>query len=287
LAVVDKLRVLLVDDEEQDAQEVQVSKSDIDISRCAVTVEEGGEMWHRLRADPSIVTASRLASATGFDRYKSRYAYFEERCKGVSPSLASNPAVQRGILLEPAIVDVLRRFLEPCGWRVLGGCGLFVDREQTHWGATPDGFVVSPGGAAAFPLEVKSRGALDDETVPLNYCLQMHCQIYCTGAAGAFYFSVCSGQGWNLWFLRRTRKLEEAHRDTVWPRSEQFIRCVRSKLAGEPEQSKRNRIAKRQRGKTEAMHKLYDEVYAPSLTKVAWSDEPVFKVLANNVALLL
>lgn len=194
-------------------------KSNVDFARMHKS-EPNTPQWHAVRARKDIVTASRLAAATGYSQYESRFNHYRERLAGVQKDLSDNPHVQRGVRLEPAIIDLLRRVLQPLEMEVLGAVGLFI-REP--FAATPDGFVVT-GTGQVFPLEVKSRSRLDPlDGIPIHYALQVLSQVYCTGAAGGFYFSVTADCGWRLMFLRFSDEVAEWLRAHLRQRTRWFI----------------------------------------------------------------
>lgn len=216
---------------------VQSLQSGVDFARLQ-KAEPNSPEWHRIRDRRDIVTASRLAAATGYSEYESRYRHLQERRYNVKKDFTNNTHVQRGVRLEPAILSLLRRVLRQLctGWEVIGAVGLFV-REP--FAATPDGFVCS-GSGKIFPLEVKSRSRADSlDGIPLHYALQVLAQVYCTGAAGGFYFSVTADSGWRLMFLRFTPEVAEWLRDHLRNRTRWFIDALAGNAQMPERQSKK------------------------------------------------
>jgi len=251
----------------------------IDFRRCDVAAKHGTQRWFDVRADPALITASRLGEATGRSKCGSAYAVYEERAQGKKRTFGdfSRQSMERGTRLEPAIIEHLRRQLAPHGWKVLGQAGLFIGAgEWKHHAATPDGFVVSPSGQV-YVLEVKSRMHLDRlDAIPLQYAMQMLSQMGCTGSNGAFYFSVTNHGGWRLFFMRRSAALEQWARATVLPAAERFVAAACGNRSPPP---------KKQRGRGDAV-KCAEEAFRESLTLVASDERPVFADIGAAVAVL-
>lgn len=233
-----------------------------------------------MRADISRVPASRLGEATGLSKYGSISAYFEERANGKAKE-HNDFALQlmaRGTHREPAIIDLFRRLLAPHGWRTLGQVGFF--RGAGTWrnfGATPDGFVISPKGHS-FTLEVKSRSNLDSTTEgpPLQYSMQMLAQMVCCKCNGAFYFSVTDDGGWRLYFLKRSPAVEKFATEIVRPKVQEFVSaCVG--LSDPPK--------KRQMDRKEGVRRAM-RLFKSNYILVGSSDAPVFEDLGEHLMLL-
>ena len=160
------------------------------------------EQWLELRRRD--VTASVIAALLGVHPYVSGYGLWAEK-KGLLPPTEDNPAMERGRLLEPVAIELLRR--DRPGW-IVEAPGAYYSLPALRIGATPDTLVHCPERGAG-TVQIKTtvdlvfrkdwRDPDTGETVPPAWiAIQALTEAYLTGSKWAAVAVLVMGFGLEL-----------------------------------------------------------------------------------------
>jgi hypothetical protein len=150
----------------------------------------------------SFVTASVAAALFGCHPYQSPYALWAEKSGLVSEEKAETPAMRRGRLLEPVLLELLRE--EFPTWTIVP-CTKFYSDAKVRIGATPDFLATRPDIAGLGIIQGKTAGkfafrkgwtdADGDLAVPTWIGIQTSTEAALTGASWAAVAAMSLGDG--------------------------------------------------------------------------------------------
>lgn len=175
--------------------------------------------WHDARRHH--LGASEVATILGVNPYGSPYEVWAIK-RGIIPPVPYNDAMQLGVDLEPALLDVAERDLGDLDRDVV------VEHPELPLRATLDGRVVATGQ----PVEIKTAGLMSgrpigwgdegdvvfDDQVPASYFIQVQVQLMCSGHSTAMLYALVPGRGIVKYRVRANREAQQliADRSVEW-----------------------------------------------------------------------
>ena len=160
--------------------------------------------WLRMRERD--VTASVIGSLLGVHEFETAYSLYARKTGALVPDDDQTAAQERGTLLEPVAVELLRR-RQP-GWQVEYPVGWYYRDPRARIGATPDALAVDDEGRLV-NCQIKSveattfrRKWIDPETrevsPPLWIAVQSMIEAHLTGASRAVVLPLVVGYGLDM-----------------------------------------------------------------------------------------
>jgi len=151
------------------------------------TFTPGTPEWDRARAGLCI-TATEIAAVLGLSPWQSRFSLWHKKAGLPTPPFQSDPAMEWGVRLEPAVAD---KWADGHEGYCLESTGTYRHATREWQRATPDRIATTRRGRVVELLEVKTSPFGDDwgpdgsDEIPLHYQCQIQWQLDTLG------FDVC------------------------------------------------------------------------------------------------
>ncbi len=156
--------------------------------------------WKRMRQRD--ITASIVGALVDVHDFASPFSVWAEKSGKVKPDAEETAAMERGTLLEPVAVELIRR--RHPDWTILYPVDWYYREAANRVGCTPDVFVLIPGRPGFFIIQIKSAEPMvfrqkwqQDGTItpPLWISMQAVTEATLTGASGAMVGVLRVGHG--------------------------------------------------------------------------------------------
>jgi predicted phage-related endonuclease len=167
------------------------------------------EKW--LEARKGFVTASNAAVVLGKSKYKTREQLLMEYAGLAYPDFdPSSESTHIGLAMESATMDLARNLW---GWPLEDDGWLTPDPAGSPLAATPDCIMHTPWGSAVVNLKVTTAQAMEDckplkngqpstarfaQGCPIDYALQLQCEMACTGMQWAAILAIHCNVGFKM-----------------------------------------------------------------------------------------
>ena len=209
------------------------------------------------------ITASVVGALFGAHEYVTLYELWALKSGRLRRSSAETPAMQRGRLLEPVAVQLLRE--QRPGWTLHHNAAenIYWRDPQARLGATPDVLAEAPGRGTGV-VQIKSveagtfrRKWLDDAgepEAPLWIALQASLEAYLTGAQWAAVAPLVIGHGLEMPLI--DVPLVEGVTEAIEERAAEFWRMVEEGRAPEPDYSRDGAIIDRLYAQGDGEHEV-------------------------------
>ena len=171
------------------------------IERLRITSRDD---WHAMRAKD--VTASAISALVGAHDYETEYGLWAIKSGKVLPDQEETAAMERGTLLEPVAVELLKKRYPD--WKFLYPVAAYYRDPEFRIGATPDLFAVRPDRPGFGNIQIKSvdggifrtKWRADGENVdpPIGAVIQSNAESSLTGASWSAVASLVVGFGLDL-----------------------------------------------------------------------------------------
>ncbi len=161
-------------------------------------------MWHALRGRD--ITASVIGALVDAHEYTTAFELWALKSGKVKPDTEETAAMERGTLLEPVAVELIRK--RHPDWKVLYPVAWYYREPANRIGCTPDVFVIDPSRSGFGNYQIKSvessifrrKWRQDDDVVepPFWIGLQTTTEATLTGASWSMVGALVVGHGLDL-----------------------------------------------------------------------------------------